>query len=568
MRDCYVRDGRRTLIATDRISAFDVVLGTIPFKGQVLNQMAAFWFEATADLVAEPRHQRPRSRGHGGARMPAAAGRVRHARVPDRRHVDVDLDALLEGRPHVLRPRAARGHAEEPAAAQGDPDAVDQGREGRARRVGVARRDPRAGRPRRRPTSTAPPRCARACSRSASRRRCAAGLILVDTKYEIGRRPDGTLCFIDEVHTPDSSRYWYADDYDARFARGEEPRGLDKEYVRRTLADQGYKGDGPPPTLTRRRARRGGPPLHPGVRARHRPAVRPEHRRAERPHPQEPEARLSGRRTPHPNPLHMPLRGARGPEAHRSASIVSLSRLRERVRVRGLRAAQFAGVVGLVAAEGAEGAAHARRAAATVGEQSRQLGQRLRDRDRLDGSGWSSFSSSSISPAALAPSQLRSTARRRRASSTPNSAARSTLVSTFGLRRRAVDAEADERPTATVATGARAAPGPPGARLAREDLVQQLARRGVEPQELDAHAVGLLRRGRIERLDPGDLAVARERDLAARELDLEREGRSDRQRRPAGDEHAAARDVGRELVDEGVERREAESDTDGGGGAH
>jgi len=76
------------------------------------------------------------------------------------------------------------------------------------------------------------------------------GLILVDTKYEIGRRPDGTLCFIDEIHTPDSSRYWYADDYDARFARGEEPRGLDKEYVRRTLADQGYKGDGPPPKLS------------------------------------------------------------------------------------------------------------------------------------------------------------------------------------------------------------------------------------------------------------------------------------------------------------------------------
>ena len=52
------------------------------------------------------------------------------------------------------------------------------------------------------------------------------------------------------MHTPDSSRYWYADDYDARFARGDEPRGLDKEYVRRTLADQGYKGDGPPPKLT------------------------------------------------------------------------------------------------------------------------------------------------------------------------------------------------------------------------------------------------------------------------------------------------------------------------------
>jgi phosphoribosylaminoimidazole-succinocarboxamide synthase len=76
------------------------------------------------------------------------------------------------------------------------------------------------------------------------------GLILVDTKYEIGRRVDGSLCFIDEVHTPDSSRYWYADDYQARFERSDEPRGLDKEYLRRVLADQGYRGDGPPPSLS------------------------------------------------------------------------------------------------------------------------------------------------------------------------------------------------------------------------------------------------------------------------------------------------------------------------------
>jgi len=76
------------------------------------------------------------------------------------------------------------------------------------------------------------------------------GLILVDTKYELGKTPDGKLVVIDEIHTPDSSRYWYADDYQARFDKGEEPRGLDKEYVRRTLAEQGYKGDGPPPKLT------------------------------------------------------------------------------------------------------------------------------------------------------------------------------------------------------------------------------------------------------------------------------------------------------------------------------
>ena len=77
------------------------------------------------------------------------------------------------------------------------------------------------------------------------------GLILVDTKYELGRTASGELVFIDEIHTPDSSRYWYAADSEERVARGEGPRQLDKEYVRRWLADeQGYTGNGSPPHLS------------------------------------------------------------------------------------------------------------------------------------------------------------------------------------------------------------------------------------------------------------------------------------------------------------------------------
>jgi phosphoribosylaminoimidazole-succinocarboxamide synthase len=76
------------------------------------------------------------------------------------------------------------------------------------------------------------------------------GLILADTKYEIGVAADGTVMVIDEIHTPDSSRYWYADDYEARLARGEEPRSLDKEFVRRWLVGEGgYTGEGPTPAL-------------------------------------------------------------------------------------------------------------------------------------------------------------------------------------------------------------------------------------------------------------------------------------------------------------------------------
>src|SRR4029079_1231541 len=72
----------------------------------------------------------------------------------------------------------------------------------------------------------------------------ARGLILVDTKYELGRSPDGRIVFIDEIHTPDSSRYWYADDYEQRIREDKDPRALDKEYVRRWYGDHGYSGQG------------------------------------------------------------------------------------------------------------------------------------------------------------------------------------------------------------------------------------------------------------------------------------------------------------------------------------
>jgi phosphoribosylaminoimidazole-succinocarboxamide synthase len=249
VRDCYVRDGKRTLIVTDRLSAFDVVLGTIPFKGQVLNQMAAFWFEATADLV--PNHV---------INVPDPTVMV--ARECTLLPVEFVMRAYMTGvtstsiwTHYQKGVRSFCGHdlpegmkknqalpkpilTPSTKAEKGDHDrSVSRAEILEMGALSAADFD------------AAAEMCARvfAFGQGEALRR---GLILVDTKYEIGRRPDGTLCFIDEIHTPDSSRFWYADDYDARFARGEEPRGLDKEYVRRTLADQGYRGDGPPPQLT------------------------------------------------------------------------------------------------------------------------------------------------------------------------------------------------------------------------------------------------------------------------------------------------------------------------------
>jgi phosphoribosylaminoimidazole-succinocarboxamide synthase len=248
VRDCYTRDGRRTIIVSDRISAFDVVLGTIPFKGQVLNQIAAHWFELSKGVA--PNHVL-------AVPDPAVTVAVECKLLP----VEFVMRSYLTGvtstsiwrhyeqggrvfcghrLPEGMRKNQRLERALLTPSTKADKGGHD---ESVSREEILARGTLEPGE-----FDEAAALCARlfAFGQAEAAKR---GLILVDTKYEIGRRPDGTLCFIDEIHTPDSSRYWYADDYEARFARGEEPRGLDKEYVRRTLADQGYRGDGPPPPL-------------------------------------------------------------------------------------------------------------------------------------------------------------------------------------------------------------------------------------------------------------------------------------------------------------------------------
>jgi phosphoribosylaminoimidazole-succinocarboxamide synthase len=249
VRDCYTKGGRRTLVVSDRLSAFDVVLGTIPFKGQVLNQMAAHWFDLSRDLV--PNHVI-------SVPDPTVMVAVECQLLP----VEFVMRAYITGVTstsiwthykngartfcgHEL-PDGMKKNQQLPRALLTPSTKAEKGDHDRS----VSRAEIlEMGALSAADFDAAAEMCARlfAFGQAEAAKR---GLILVDTKYEIGRKPDGTLCFIDEIHTPDSSRYWYADDYQARFDRGEEPRGLDKEYVRRTLAEQGYKGDGPPPKLT------------------------------------------------------------------------------------------------------------------------------------------------------------------------------------------------------------------------------------------------------------------------------------------------------------------------------
>jgi len=249
VRDCYIKDGRRVIIVSDRLSAFDVVLGTIPFKGQVLNQMAAYWFEITKDLVPNHVVEIPDPQVMIGVEcqlLPVefvmrdyltgvtstsiwshyqkGAREFCGHKLPDGMRKNQRLEkAILTPSTKAEKGDHDRSVSREEILAMGVLKAAefDEAAEMCARLFAFGQKE-------------------------AAKR----GLILVDTKYEVGRRPDGKLVFIDEVHTPDSSRYWYADDYQSRFDGGQEPRGLDKEYVRKTLAEQGYKGEGPPPKLT------------------------------------------------------------------------------------------------------------------------------------------------------------------------------------------------------------------------------------------------------------------------------------------------------------------------------
>jgi len=248
VRDNYTSDGKRTIIVTDRISAFDRVLGTLPYKGQVLNSLAAWWFDDTKNIapnhvidVPDPNvmvcveceplpvemvvrayitgvtstsiwtHYSQGKRVFCGHELPE--GLKKHQRLPD----------------PILTPSTK--------AEKGDHDVSVSREEILAMgRISEADFDEAAG-------------YAMALF-SYGQKVCAdRGLILVDTKYEFGKTPDGKIVIIDEIHTPDSSRYWYADSYAARFEAGEDPQSFDKEYVRRWLAEHGYKGEGPIPKI-------------------------------------------------------------------------------------------------------------------------------------------------------------------------------------------------------------------------------------------------------------------------------------------------------------------------------
>lgn len=248
VRENFTRDGHRWIIVTDRVSAFDVVLGTIPFKGQVLNQLAQYWFEQSASLMPNHLVDVPDPQCTKAIECePIALEMVVRGYLTGVSSTSI-WRAYERGERmfcgHEL-PEGLHKHEKLPTnlvtpstkAPQGEHD------ESVAKEVLFERGviDPE--------TFERLEQQALALFAWGQSMAAARGMLLVDTKYELGRTPSGEIVLIDEIHTPDSSRYWYIDGYEQALSRGEDPKALDKEFVRRWLVAQGFRGEGAPPAL-------------------------------------------------------------------------------------------------------------------------------------------------------------------------------------------------------------------------------------------------------------------------------------------------------------------------------
>jgi phosphoribosylaminoimidazole-succinocarboxamide synthase len=245
VRDSYIDSGVRTIVTTDRQSAFDRVLGTIPFKGQALNEIANFWFEATSDIVPnhllevpDPNVIRARECELVALEFVVRAYITGVTKTSlwfnyEQGKRDIAGSKLGEGlRKNERLPRpilTPSTKLEEHDRNISRADAIDEGLIGGELFDRIA--------------AVSFELFERGAEVAAER-----GLILVDTKYEFGVLGD-EIILIDEVHTPDSSRFWYADTYEELFAAGKDQRALDKEPLREWFVERGFRGDGTAPAI-------------------------------------------------------------------------------------------------------------------------------------------------------------------------------------------------------------------------------------------------------------------------------------------------------------------------------
>lgn len=247
VRDIYESDGQRILITTDRISAFDRVLGYIPYKGQVLNELSAFWFAKTKKIV--PNHLI--SVPHPNVSIVKKAKPYPVEMIVRGYITGVTTTSLWyayeKGERTIYGMRFPEGLKKNQKLKKPVLTPTTKAQHGahdeRLTHDEIIKRklmSPKA--------LKNMERAALALYAFGNRLLNKKGLILVDTKYEFGEY-NGKLILIDEIHTPDSSRYWLADTYKEKFRKGEEPENFDKEFFRKWYVAKGYRGDGAPPKM-------------------------------------------------------------------------------------------------------------------------------------------------------------------------------------------------------------------------------------------------------------------------------------------------------------------------------
>jgi phosphoribosylaminoimidazole-succinocarboxamide synthase len=236
VRDNYdLPDGRRIIIATDRISAFDRILAAIPFKGQVLTQTARFWFEATADICPNHVLEYPDPNVVVGRRLEILPVEivVRDYLAGTTGTSILTLYKAGQREMYGVRlPDGLRDNQRLPSPIiTPTTKAFDGGHDEPLTPAEIIAKGLLTPEQWETLQTYAFALFARGQEIAAQR-----GLILVDTKYEFGLDPEGQIVLADEIHTPDSSRYWFGQTYEARLAAGERPDSFDKDFVRSWVA--------------------------------------------------------------------------------------------------------------------------------------------------------------------------------------------------------------------------------------------------------------------------------------------------------------------------------------------
>ncbi len=248
-RDLYVVGDTRIIVSTDRISAFDVNLGHIPHKGQVLNQIAAFWFDKTKRIIPNHLLALP----HPNVMI------VRNLKLIPiemvvRGYISGVTDTSIWGSYKkgertiygVKFPNGLKKNQKLPKPVITPTTKAESGHDMRLTAKEIVAQNIVSKK-----IWTQMEKTALALFKKGTEVCAQAGIILVDTKYEFGLSPDGSLVLIDEMHTPDSSRFWIKKTYRSRFKKGLEPENFDKEFLRLWYREHGYTGKGKPPKMTR-----------------------------------------------------------------------------------------------------------------------------------------------------------------------------------------------------------------------------------------------------------------------------------------------------------------------------